>query len=583
MNRSRQMSATMQMTERQKVEEYLKFYCINEVLDEVINELVETRPLNPFVAMCGMMERHTMPEIVDVIVNPTFVGRGHTGVIATVITNIGQFTGTSAYPYASMADPAGEGGAYDVTRDFSRAQDSLRNALCKLDPRNLSEVDKLIDGMPEIDNTVAIAVSMACCRAGAKHKGLPLYRYLNTIGVKDTEQAQNMARLHMRIPLPVVTLLSRTKAEEGSSALTQDVTAYPTTSATVEGALGVAQNAYRAVLKFMEEKKVLLGFTDSGCPRAVLPSLDDAVRAVKAALEGADGGVMLGLDVRATDFAKVSEVPPPADAPADAPNGPTTKVEYTFPSPAAPPGPVASPAAAAAAAPAAAAAAAPVAKGKKPDPKAAAAAAAAPATEAAPAAGDASEVALNKLFTLWKETEFISVEDPLHVTADLANVRTLKQRVASALADVTSAENADVTRLVYAKGGVGGQDGCLLQVVLDAAAVAPEDVKALAVKGSDKSLNAVKVRLDKVKSVGKAMAICKAVRDAGLALVVGCNESGPETLDPFIADLAVAAGAGQFAAGGVGAGEYFGKYARLIEISKEDPSLPFNSGKTFRR
>ena len=570
----------MQMTERQKVEEYLKFYCINEVLDEVINELVETRPLNPFVAMCGMMERHTMPEIVDVIVNPTFVGRGHTGVVATVITNIGQFTGTSAYPYASLTDTAAaaEGGASDVTRDFSRAQDSLRNALCKLDPRNLSEVDKLIDGMPEIDDTVAIAVSMACCRAGAKHKGMPLYRYLNLIGVKDTEQAHDMARMHMRIPLPVVTLLSRTKAEEGSSSLTQDVTAYPTMSGTVEGALGAAQNAYRTVLKYVEENKVMLGFTDSGCPRAVLPSLDDAVRAVKAALEGSGSGVMLGLDMRATDFAKVTEVPPAADAPADAPQGPSTKVEYAFLSAAAPPGPVASAAAAAAAAPVAAAA--PAAKGKKPDPKAAAAAAL--PTEAAPAAGDASDVAMNKLFALWKETEFISVEDPLHVVADMTNVRALKQRAVTALADVTSAENA-AAQLAYSKVGVGGQSGCLLQVVVDAAAVAPEDVKAVAVRGSDKSLNAVKVRLDKVKSVGKAMAVCKAVRDAGLALVVGCNESGPETLDTFIADLAVAAGAGQFAGGGVGAGEYFSKYARLIEISKEDPALPFNSGKTFRR
>ena len=204
-----------QQSERQKIEEYLKFYCINEVIDEVINELVETRPVNPYVAMCGMMERHTMPEIVEVMINGTFVGRGHAGVIATVVTNIGSFTGTAAYPYTS--DVA------EITRDFSRATDSLRNALCKLDPRDLVEVDKLVDGMAEIDNTVALAVSMACCRAGAKHKGLPLYRYLNLVGVKDDDRAREMARHRMCIPLPVATVLCRTKAEEGSMYLSQDV------------------------------------------------------------------------------------------------------------------------------------------------------------------------------------------------------------------------------------------------------------------------------------------------------------------------------------------------------------------------
>ena len=45
------------------------------------------------------------------------------------------------------------------------------------------------------------------------------------------------------------------------------------------------------------------------------------------------------------------------------------------------------------------------------------------------------------------------------------------------------------------------------------------------------------------------MVLCKAVRDAGLGLIVGCNEGCPETLDSFLTDLAVAVGAGQLAAG----------------------------------
>lgn len=565
-------------SERQKIEEYLKFYCINEVLDEVVNELVETRPVNPYVAMCGMMERHTMPEIVDVIVGGTFVGLGNAGVTVTVITNIGSFSSTAAYPYTSQsADPSE---AADVNRDYSRAQDSIRNALCKLDPRDLAEVDKLVDGMPEIDNTVALAVSMACCRAGAKHKGMPLYRYLNICGIKeDDARGLQMARLHMKVPLPVASVLSRKKAEAGSSSLTQEVTAIPIAASSVESALGLIQNVNKAVVRLIDDKKVLLGPSDSGCTRAVLPHIDDAVRVVHAAIESTANptGVKMGIDNRAHDFSKITEPPPPAaDAPADAPPL-TAKVDYFMTSAGAPPGPIAS-ASAAAAVVAAPVAAAP-AKGKgKPDPKAAAAA----PVEAPVATGDSGEVVMARLLSLWKECEFISVEDPLHTTADMDTAKTIKQRVSTALAEATSAEGADAALLAYSRGGVGGQSGCLLQVVLDASCVAAEDVKALAVRQSGGSFNAVKIRLDQMKSVGKTLALCKAVRDAGLGMVLGCNEGSPETLDTFVTDLAVAVGAGQLAAGGVGSGEHFCKYVRLLEISKEDPTIPFNVGKSFR-
>ena len=52
-------------------------------------------------------------------------------------------------------------------------------------------------------------------------------------------------------------------------------------------------------------------------------------------------------------------------------------------------------------------------------------------------------------------------------------------------------------------------------------------------------------------TVSKALNISKAARKAGIAVIVGYSESGPETLDPFIADLSVALGVGQLMAGGL--------------------------------
>ena len=135
-------------------------------------------------------------------------------------------------------------------------------------------------------------------------------------------------------------------------------------------------------------------------------------------------------------------------------------------------------------------------------------------------------------------------------------------------------------KLAYCIKGVGGEESCRLQVVADVSCRSAEDVRDIALEGS--AYNAVKIRMDKFPTVSKALQMCEASREAGWAIVIGCNENGPETMDTFIADLAVAVGAGQFSAGGIAAGEHFCKYSRLLEIAREDPSIRF-VGKKFRK
>lgn len=93
--------AGSQMSERQKIEEYLKTHCIQECLDEVINDLIESRPFNPYVAITKMMETKTLAEITDVNLCSIIVGGGNSGVLITVQTNIGSFSATVANPYSS--------------------------------------------------------------------------------------------------------------------------------------------------------------------------------------------------------------------------------------------------------------------------------------------------------------------------------------------------------------------------------------------------------------------------------------------------------------------------------------------------
>ena len=64
--------------------------------------------------------------------------------------------------------------------------------------------------------------------------------------------------------------------------------------------------------------------------------------------------------------------------------------------------------------------------------------------------------------------------------------------------------------------------------------------------------------------MSQALDISRAARKADLAQIVGYSESGPESLDSFIADLSVAIGAGQLTAGGILSGIYFVLFTRPI-------------------
>jgi len=54
-----------------------------------------------------------------------------------------------------------------------------------------------------------------------------------------------------------------------------------------------------------------------------------------------------------------------------------------------------------------------------------------------------------------------------------------------------------------------------------------------------------------------------------------------ETDDTFVADLVVGSGCGQLKSGAPARGERVTKYNRLLEITDEDPALPYGPAGTF--
>lgn len=193
-------------SERQAVEEYLRLHSIQECLDDVINDLVVKRPLNPFTAITKMMEMKALSKITDVQVHTSMGGRGSNSILATIVTNIGSFSASVAYPYDAIE--------IESPSDLTNVRDKLKISLCLMDPTEVSNIDKILNNHKDLDNTVAMAVSMACCRAGARHKGLPLYQFLNEELGKGN--AGDSASVPMRIPIPVVAVLSRARIDDGT-------------------------------------------------------------------------------------------------------------------------------------------------------------------------------------------------------------------------------------------------------------------------------------------------------------------------------------------------------------------------------
>jgi hypothetical protein len=79
--------------DRQIVEDYVRLYCLEEILDEIMNLIMSNRPLNPFNEISRFFLRNTLPEIFKIKISTCVVGYGYFGIYVEVTSNYGSFTG----------------------------------------------------------------------------------------------------------------------------------------------------------------------------------------------------------------------------------------------------------------------------------------------------------------------------------------------------------------------------------------------------------------------------------------------------------------------------------------------------------
>ena len=201
-------------SEREKIEKYLKQYCIEALLDEVLNELVDIQPMNPYEEMARYIACKSKPEIMDVQILPMvfihtcihvqyihlsqfYVSQlsenSSNALQGILITNLGKFAGTAYLP-SSLWSLLGE-----------KSEELLfpfKQILLETNPKDFAAIDTALLTIKtpiSADLTVIIrrSLSIAACKAAATHNGSTIYRFISSLSFSE-----------LCIPLPIVTILS---------------------------------------------------------------------------------------------------------------------------------------------------------------------------------------------------------------------------------------------------------------------------------------------------------------------------------------------------------------------------------------
>ena len=94
-----------------------------------------------------------------------------------------------------------------------------------------------------------------------------------------------------------------------------------------------------------------------------------------------------------------------------------------------------------------------------------------------------------------------------------------------------------------------------------------------------KTANAVLVKMNQIGTLTETLDVCALAREIGYSAVVSARSG--ETEDSFLADLAVASGAGQIKIGSITRSERLAKYNRLLELEAwEELTFPGYTGPT---
>merc|ERR1712042_42370 len=172
-----------------------------------------------------------------------------------------------------------------------------------LDPVEQVKIDDLMLALDGTENksklgaNAILGVSMAVCKAGAAHKGVPLYRHIADLaGVKD-----------VIMPVPALNIING-GSHAGNKLAMQEFMILPTGAASFSEAMKMGSEIYHH-LKSAIKAKYGLDATAVGDEGGFAPNFQNNMEAINLCVEaiekaGYTGKIKIGMDVAASEFCK---------------------------------------------------------------------------------------------------------------------------------------------------------------------------------------------------------------------------------------------------------------------------------------
>merc|ERR1712012_1300777 len=153
------------------------------------------------------------------------------------------------------------------------------------------------DNKNKLGANAILGVSMAVCKAGAAHKGVPLYRHIADLaGVKD-----------VLMPVPCLNVING-GSHAGNKLAMQEFMVLPTGATCFSEAMRMGSELYYHLKKLIN-KKYGLDATAVGDEGGFAPNFQDNREALELLVEaikvsGYEGKIFIGMDIAASEFCK---------------------------------------------------------------------------------------------------------------------------------------------------------------------------------------------------------------------------------------------------------------------------------------
>lgn len=212
---------------------------------------------------------------------------------------------TGIYEALELRDKAESWHGKGVSKAVNNVNNIIAPELVKLclDPIDQEKIDEIMLKLDGTDNknklgaNAILGVSMAVCKAGAAHKGVPLYRHIADLaGVKDVV-----------MPVPALNVING-GSHAGNKLAMQEFMVLPTGASCFSEAMRMGTELYHHLQKIIKAKYGL-DATAVGDEGGFAPNFQNNGEALELLVEaikisGYEGKIQIGMDIAASEFFK---------------------------------------------------------------------------------------------------------------------------------------------------------------------------------------------------------------------------------------------------------------------------------------